>query len=191
MGMVARYPVFIKDVNGTLMNATFGAPGAPYNCGQDCYVNGSRFWGFSQLNIDWDELLNVSNFYPTLCDSGGLSLEMSWFDPVANISRVVAQCPDNGSVGHDPEMLTLTIMNDQWILRVSDNRGWTPSWLWVGIVAVVVCSSWISVAMVLVMVQGIQHLWLLKSMLVSDWREGCGGVSVGRRGDPSALTRRP
>ena len=166
MGMVARYPVFIKDENGTLMNATFGAPGAPYNCEEDCYVNGSRFWGFSQLNIDWNGLLNISEFYPTLCDFGGLNVEMSWFDPVANISQVVAQCPDNGSVGRDPETLTLNIMNNPWVLRVSDRRGWTPSWLWGGVVAVVILALLVSVIMVAVMVQGMQHLWLLKSMLV-------------------------
>ncbi|EFJ41790.1 hypothetical protein VOLCADRAFT_98166, partial [Volvox carteri f. nagariensis] len=129
MGIVTRYAVFIS---GAGPDETFGFNGSAYNC-TPCYqppsqsgtgssidnnsaAVGKRFWGFAQLNVDWEMLIrNITRMYD-LCERDNLSFNMTYIDPVSYINRSIAAC--GGNLGPDPVFVHIDTMANHWVLAV-------------------------------------------------------------------------
>ncbi|PNH09963.1 Atrial natriuretic peptide receptor 2 [Tetrabaena socialis] len=164
MGIVTRHAIFI---DGAGPEETFGASGSAFNC-SPCFEPATssspsrRFWGFVQINIDWEVLVhNVTRMYD-LCDRMGLAFNMTYVDPVTLVNHSVAAC---GRLDPNPMAINIDIMQNHWVLCVSDMRGWTPDWLPLVVVVVVLVSVWVSAAMAIVMINRREHMWLLQAML--------------------------
>ncbi|GLC69909.1 hypothetical protein PLESTF_000894800 [Pleodorina starrii] len=185
MGIVTRYAVFVPGGP----NETFGfSGGSAHNCSQ-CYeppapgsdpgAVGMRFWGFAQLNVDWNVLLhNVTQMYD-LCERDGLNFNMTYIEPVNKTNVSIANCTlsgrgggsggggggRGGGLGPNPILVNITTMQNSWVLAVTDARGWTPDWLPLVVAAVVVVSLWVAVAMAIILINRREHMWLLQAML--------------------------
>ncbi|KXZ48227.1 hypothetical protein GPECTOR_29g131 [Gonium pectorale] len=164
MGIVTRYAVFI---DGAGPDETFGATGTAFNC-SPCYVQptptsaGSRFWGFAQLNVDWEMLIRNTTHMYDLCERDGLNFNMTYIDPVTFVNRSIASC---GTIKDSPVSVNISVMHNSWNLVVADARGWMPDWLpWVVLVVVLV-SLWVAGAMAVIMINRREHMWLLQAML--------------------------
>ncbi|GFR45757.1 hypothetical protein Agub_g7172 [Astrephomene gubernaculifera] len=164
MGIVTRYAVFI---DGAGPNETFGFPGSAYDCAP-CYEEAtattpsSRFWGFAQLNVDWEILIRNTTRMYDLCDFNGLTFNMTYIDPVTHVNRSIASC---GDLDPNPVIVEINTMHNRWVLAMSDARGWTPNWLpWV-LAVVVVMSVWLAAAMAVILINRREHMWLLQAML--------------------------
>ncbi|KAG2441193.1 hypothetical protein HYH02_010037 [Chlamydomonas schloesseri] len=164
MGIVTRHAVF---VDGGGPNETWGYNGSAYNC-TPCWLPGNqttpsrRFWGFAQLNVDWEILVrNLTRLYD-LCERDGLHFNMTYIDPVTFANRSIAEC---GIPRDHPISIDVDVMHNHWSLAVYDSRGWTPDWLPLVVTVVVLGCLWISITLAIILINRREHMWLLQAML--------------------------
>ncbi|KAG2423907.1 hypothetical protein HXX76_014960 [Chlamydomonas incerta] len=164
MGIVTRHAVF---VDGGGPNETWGYNISAWNC-TACWLPGNqtkpsrRFWGFAQLNVDWEILVrNLTRLYD-LCERDSLHFNMTYIDPVTFVNRSIAEC---GVARDHPISIDVDVMHNHWSLAVYDSRGWTPDWLPLVIAVVVLASLWISITLAIILINRREHMWLLQAML--------------------------
>jgi class 3 adenylate cyclase len=156
IGLVARFPVWINNVSNL---TTFGSSGILYNC-DICYVDNSKFWGFVQMNIDWNYLINnITNLY-SICDNK-LNFKMTYIDPVSTLNTTIASC---GKL-NQPIFQDIVIMHNKWVIEISDSVRWYPTWFEGALVIIIVMSLLVSISLFIMLVKRRQHIWLLESML--------------------------
>ncbi|KAG2492733.1 hypothetical protein HYH03_008899 [Edaphochlamys debaryana] len=166
MGIVTRYPVFI---DGAGPDEMFGLPGPKYWDCPPCFVPATpskpskQFWGFSQLNVDWEILTrNVTRMYD-LCERDSLHFNMTYILPTNNSNVSIGSC---GHMRNGPPIsVEILVMNNRWVLSVTDSRGWTPNWLPLVVTVVVLASLWIALTLAIILINRREHMWLLQAML--------------------------
>ncbi len=154
IGLVARYPVWINNTTFT------GLPGSPYQC-DVCSLGNANFWGFAQMNIDWEALVNNISKMHSICNE--FLFQITYKDPVTSDNNIVASC-SNKSL-HDPLYQDVTIMHNQWHFAISDPVRWYPIWFEGVLVVIVIMSCLVSISLFIMFIKRRQHLWLLHSML--------------------------
>ncbi len=165
MGLVARSPVFMPASRDDQFGLADGI--CAFNC-SDCYDDQthSKFWGFSQLNVDWNTLVNnVSNIF-SFCNSNGASFDIVYTNPVSQINQTVASCGNPLKHGK-PIIKIINIMHNTWYLRINQTGSWYPLWLWMAISTCIIVSIIISALVFMFMVQRRKYIWLVKSVLPS------------------------
>ncbi|GLC41501.1 hypothetical protein PLESTB_001004600 [Pleodorina starrii] len=168
-GVRARLPVFIRDVDE---NVTWGSPrNLSSQCGSLCYNATARtkFWGFSTALIELQKLHNSNGSRLRAMDLSGYHYELlapNW------LSHEAASDPANMTVVArsdrlpcDPVEVDVNLPYTKWILRVSPNEGWSPSWYPPLLVCIIILAIAVSVLMFAMLVSRRQHQTLLEALL--------------------------
>lgn len=100
MGAIARLPIFMDSPAGR------------------------QFWGFSNVVISIDKLLEQANFHQL--DTSVMAYEL-WSDNAATDSRVMIVMNDSGRQ-RDPVAKTIHVPNGTWTLSIEPINGWTNPW---------------------------------------------------------------
>jgi class 3 adenylate cyclase/sensor domain CHASE-containing protein len=161
IGLVSRFSVWVSNANA---NDTFGSPSNPHDC-DVCYdgEKRERFWGFAQMNIDWEYLTrNVTKLYD-LCQNG-LNFDLLYKDPVSQNVTNVATC-DRGM--RSPLSIEFPIMHNRWTMHVESANGWRPGWFVGVLIVVVLFNLMLTSILFALLVKRRQHIWLLESVLPS------------------------
>jgi len=165
LGLVARSPVFIQ-VNSSKESFGFPENLSPYEC-DICYDNitHDKFWGFSQLNVDWNTLIyNVSDIFSS-CRNGDVFFDLIYTHPVLQENETVASCGDANM--YYSVHRTLNIMHNTWYLRIGKPGAYQPLWFTLAIIVLILISIIICGMTFVCMFQRRKYIWLVKSMLPS------------------------
>ena len=194
-GIIGRYPIFVPDSSSS---DTFGFV-PPFNrdlfspsggnCPFDlCYRNssGSKFWGFAQVVVGWQSVVDLSGFYD-LCSS--YSFMIVGNDDEKYGDTPLAQCSDtlnlpstfpriiNGSrssyslksfLSSKPVSIPIPVFDDHWTLWIVDSRGWTPEWTAPLIACVVIIAVIFSLLILLLMASYLEQVKALQDLQASN-----------------------
>lgn len=146
-GVVGRHPVFI-----------------------DAGTPKERFWGFMQVTLRIEDLLNASSLGQL--SARGYRYELARSDPLSGARQVFAHSP--GDLPIRPVLATFPVPGGQWTLGVerTDGDGWSLSLL-AEIVAVLAVSSLsaLAIAFLLREPQRLQHEVEIRRAAESDLRQ--------------------
>jgi diguanylate cyclase (GGDEF)-like protein/PAS domain S-box-containing protein len=100
LGAVARLPIFLDDPAG------------------------QKFWGFSNVVVRIDKLLDQANFHQL--DTSVMAYEL-WSDNLVTGERDVIAMSGSGQQ-HNPVSKTIQVPNGSWTLSIEPINGWTNPW---------------------------------------------------------------